>query len=121
MGRNLLGTAVLTMLMATGCATTDCQSTCQRIYDESGSNCGIKIPGFDSQSEPLAQCIQGCEYALDRPGELGAYDPNVPNRSGSDIDLENERQAAEWMECVAAVPCEDLSSGYCAPLLPDPN
>ena len=107
-------------LFATGCGP-NCQSTCTHVFDR--SECGIARPGIEPR-EQITNCVSACEYALSQPGEQGSYDPDRPNTS-SGVELENERQAAAWMDCVwATAPegslsgseeCRALDEGYCAP------
>ena len=33
-----------------------------------------------------------------------------------DVALENEQQAALWMDCVAETSCDNLDKNYCAPV-----
>lgn len=117
-------TAVLAGLVCAllaGCGP-DCQSTCNRIYQP--SECGIAKPGRTS-NELTRSCISECNSALQSPGTLGDYDPTRRRSSSAAIILENEKQAAAWMDCVwdvapDATPaqCADLdpASGYCAPI-----
>ena len=97
-----------------GCsADLDCQSTCNRLYQT--EECGIASPG-STQSELLDLCNNSCDAALDIPGEVGDYDPNEYTPASVSIDLENDKQAALWMECVSVTACELLNEGYCAPV-----
>jgi hypothetical protein len=106
-------------LALVGCGP-NCQSTCDQIYNA----CGIIKPGQTTQ-ELVGRCNEECESALRESGELGDYNPNTRRSSAASIDIENEVQAAAWMDCVwfiapDATPeqCADLdpSSGYCAPI-----
>lgn len=99
--------------LASGCGPT-CQSTCQRAY--SPNECDIKIPGLDDWTEKYDDCVDDCQLALETPGQIGDYDPDVENNTGERVILENERQAAAWMDCVEETSCEKLSDGYCAPI-----
>jgi hypothetical protein len=111
--------AVTTTLALTACGP-NCQSTCNRLYS-SGSNsdgvedCSISRPGR-SDTDLIDTCLTECEQALSEPGEIGAYDPFVQQGSNTSIELENERQAALWMECIEEQSCQRLSEGYCAPV-----
>lgn len=111
--------AVTTTLALTACGP-NCQSTCNRLYS-SGSNadgvedCSISRPGR-SDSELIDVCLTECDQALSTPGEVGAYDPFVQQGQNTSIELENERQAALWMECIEEQSCSRLSEGYCAPV-----
>lgn len=107
-------------LFTSGCGP-NCQSSCAHVFDK--AECGIARPGVEA-SEQVRDCTTACEYALTQPGEIGDYDPDTPNFS-SGVSLDNERQAAAWMDCVwATAPegslsgsdeCRSLDEGYCAP------
>lgn len=96
-----------------GCGPS-CQSSCSRIFDP--SQCDIRIPG-EAWQEVRDDCISKCEDALNQPGEIAGYDPYEVNTSGTSVVLENEKQAALWMECVENTSCQDIDDGYCAPIL----
>jgi len=98
--------------LASGCGP-NCQSTCDRLYSGTGDSCDIQRPGT-TQTELKTTCQNKCEEALSQPGELEGYDPDEPQGSAS-VTLENEKQAAVWMDCVAETACEDLNL-YCAPI-----
>jgi hypothetical protein len=100
-------------VVAAGCGP-NCQSTCERLYFEDAANCGVPTPGRDTD-EAFRDCINACEEALDAPGELGTYNPDDRQTSGESIILQNETQAAAWMECVDQTSCEDINAGYCEP------
>lgn len=102
----------LAALYLSGCGP-NCQSTCEKLYLE--SECNTQRPGRTTD-ELLQRCASECEEALKRPGEIGDYDPYDNSGSGSSIVLENELQAAVWMECVAESACEKIDDGYCAPV-----
>ena len=107
------------LLFATACGP-NCQSTCQRIYgngvnDAGEEDCSIQRPGRD-QGELIDTCMDNCEEALEQPGELGTFDPYTRTGSNQSVSLENERQAAEWMECVTETDCQRMQEGYCAPI-----
>jgi len=57
-----------------------------------------------------------CESALKIPGEVGNYTPNEYTPASEPVTLENDHQAAVWMDCVAETSCEFLDGGYCAPV-----
>jgi hypothetical protein len=90
-----------------------CQSVCNKVYSE--QYCGIVRPGKD-QDELISDCIGYCEEALSEPGELGTYDPYERVSSSTSVNLDNERQAALWMDCVSEQSCTRLGQGYCAPI-----
>lgn len=102
-----------------GCGPT-CQSTCRRVYVD----CGIEKTG-QSQSELIGDCQRECQAALNVAGELGEYEPDIRRTTAESIVLENDSQAAAWMDCVwdhapDATPeqCLELDprTGYCAPI-----
>lgn len=111
---------LLSSLLACG---PNCQSTCQRLYGESTqrvygeqiTDCGIDRAGRDA-SELVDTCMDECQAALEVPGEVGPYEPYERTGSSESVDIENERQAAVWMECIAETSCDRLREGYCAPV-----
>lgn len=111
-----IGWAWVVLAAAAGAVGCDqnCQNTCARIYDP--SQCGVQIAGVEWTSS-RGECEAACETALKRGGKMGDYNPyNRPNPSDPP-ELENERQAAAWMECVWSVECTQLdpTTGICAP------
>ena len=95
-----------------GCGP-NCQSTCERIYDD--NQCGIAVPG-ETARESARRCERECEDALKQAGEVGDYNPFEPQTGGASSELQNEKQAAIWMDCVEQTPCEDIDDGFCAPI-----
>ena len=119
MGKSIVVALVLastSLLVACG---PNCQTSCQRIYGNSANageeDCAIQRPGRD-QAELIDQCMDYCEGALEQPGEIGTFDPYTRTGSNQSVSLENERQAAIWMECVQDTSCDRLQDGYCAPI-----
>ncbi len=112
MRKLFLASALGLVTLATACGPT-CQSTCDRLYLE--SSCNIQRAGR-TLDELIGYCMGECEAALNEPGELGDYDPYERSGSGVSVTLGNEKQAAVWMECVAAQDCSRLEDGYCAPI-----
>ena len=111
--RTLLGAALgLISAVAVGCGP-NCESTCGRLYQS--EQCNIQSPGSD-QEELITTCEDACEYALGRPGEVGDYNPTEYTPASVSVTLQNDKQAAVWMDCVAETSCEFLESGYCAPV-----
>ena len=100
-------------LTAVGCGPT-CQSTCNRLYQE--SECGIQAVGDDSVADLTSRCMDECENALEIPGEVGDYTPDEYTPSSETVTLQNDKQAALWMDCVSETACEYLEEGYCAPV-----
>lgn len=99
-------------LFAAGCGP-NCQSTCNTLYQE--NECNIQSAGA-SRSELLKICNKECNLALSTPGELGDYKPHEYTPKSVTTELENDQQAAAWMDCVEAKDCTLLSDGYCAPV-----
>ena len=114
-------------LFLSGCGN-DCQSTCNKLYG-TAPNCGDSrgergsanyFPGLvdfgESREKKTRQCMDECENALDVPGEVGDYRPTEQTPSDEPVSLENDRQAALWMDCVESHSCENLALNYCAPI-----
>ena len=111
--RLLVSTAlVVVSAVAVGCGP-DCQSTCNTLYQS--EQCNIQSPGSD-QGELLNTCMDACEDALKQPGEVGDYNPTEYTPASVSVTLQNDKQAAVWMDCVSETACEFLESGYCAPV-----
>ncbi|MDP2312307.1 MAG: hypothetical protein Q8P41_05335 [Pseudomonadota bacterium] len=109
---------VLVAVLATGCGP-DCYSSCEKIFGDSSGECDIQIPGKVGESgrqDMISQCVSHCERAMRRNGDVGDYTPNERASGDDDISLENEKQAALWMDCVAETSCDNLNSNYCAPV-----
>ena len=103
----------LVLATLTGCGP-NCQSTCNRIYGDE-PDCAIQRAGRD-KTELVNYCLNECENALTSPGELEGYDPFVAQGQSESISIDNEKQAALWMDCVTESACDRLTSGYCAPI-----
>lgn len=112
--RLVFSAIVLTVPLLSACGP-NCQTTCTRIYSSAENGCGIAVPGRD-EDQVIRDCVDECEFALARPGEIGDYDPNTRNTSGTAIELQNEKQAAIWMDCVEQTDCVALDDGFCAPI-----
>lgn len=105
----------LSCFMLNACGP-DCQSTCNSLYLEPGAGgCGIERPGT-TLDDRITRCMDECEYALDRPGDAGDYNPNEQTPRSETIELENDEMAALWMDCIEETACENLESNYCAPI-----
>lgn len=110
------------LLVNTGCGE-NCQSTCRHVYDD--SECNVSKGGIQT-GELLDTCVSECEAAMKVPGEMGDYDPFVRVSAADTIRLENESQAAAWIDCVWEIAPEpgftpecsglDPQTGYCAPI-----
>ena len=101
--------------LGAGC-DENCQSTCGRVYD--ASECGVTVSGVSAKSL-RGSCVEDCEQALQKTGEMGTYNPYQRANPVDPPELENERQAAEWMDCVWSVECAELEpsdGGMCSPI-----
>ena len=111
--RGVLGGLLLvTAAASVGCGE-NCQSACGKIYDP--SECGVQIGGVTS-AELTRDCVNQCKDALDNTGPMGNYNPTTRRDPLDPKTIENEKQAAAWMDCVAAATCEDLepaTGGLC--------
>lgn len=106
---------ILVVIGLSGCGPT-CQSTCSKIFLSENNGCEIQKAYSSNQSDLFDECVQDCEYALAQVGEMGDYNPDEPIRDGSSVSLDNEQQAAAWMDCVEETSCPLLDDGYCAPI-----
>lgn len=112
MTRAISFVVVLLAAGSIGCGE-DCQSACGKIYD--ASECGIQIGGVTA-AELTRSCVNQCKDALETTGPMGEYDPNTRRDPLNPMVIENEKQAAAWMDCVAEATCEDLepsTGGLC--------
>jgi hypothetical protein len=99
-------------LVLPGCGP-DCQSTCNRLFQE--SECNLQRPG-QSRDDLLRSCNQACEDGLETPGEIRAeYNPDEYTPSDQSVRFQNDQETALWMDCVEATACELLDDGYCSP------
>ncbi|MEM6930248.1 MAG: hypothetical protein AAF602_25130 [Myxococcota bacterium] len=105
-------TAVVTMLgFTTGCGE-NCNATCFRAYDE--GQCRVDTPGVQREQR-INECIAECRSALRQVGPIGDYSP-FASGGLQQVELENEVQAAAWMDCIAESECSQLQAGRCNPL-----
>jgi hypothetical protein len=120
----LLALVVAVASLATGCGN-DCQSTCQRLYGDE-PNCNIERPG-KTKEELLRDCEDHCKEALRTPGEVGNYNPTERTPQSETVNLDNDKQAALWMDCIEETACtyldpnprsenDNQEGGYCAPV-----
>jgi hypothetical protein len=105
-----IATLTFSTLVLQACGS-NCQQACARAFDE--SQCAVKIPGEDAD-DLFSECTRECTVALRTPGDTKNYDPDERNVSGKTVTLDNEQQAAVWMDCVEGTSCEDLNDGYCS-------
>jgi len=113
--RFLIASLIPVALLLVGCGPT-CQSTCSRLYDEGGGSCHIQRPGHKDQVELKNRCMEECETALMIPGDKGDYDPYTNSGGSASVEIENEMQAASWMNCISETSCDRLEQNYCAPV-----
>lgn len=118
----LVTAAVGATAWLSGCGE-NCQSTCRHVYDP--SECGIELPGVTPDSL-IKTCTRECESALQRTGEM-RFDPAQTPAQDDAWSLDNEAEAAAWIDCVwDQVPDEGKSAacgnidpqqgGICAPI-----
>jgi hypothetical protein len=113
---------ILASAAAIGCGY-NCQDTCNHVYAQ--SECNVST-GQIEESLKIDECIEVCQDALQRNGELDGYDPYSPYKGGTQPVIENEKQAAYWMECVwdnapepgpqAGCSLLEPTEGFCAPI-----
>lgn len=103
--------------LTTACSPT-CQTTCQRFYDETECAAGpAGIPNDDA----INSCLTICQDALQVTGEPVTtgdrrFDPQIISPGNISSTLENEQEAAAWMDCVASFAddeCYLLDQQYC--------
>lgn len=102
----------LLTVVLTGCGPS-CQSTCEKLYQ--ADECNTERPGRTTD-ELLQACNNSCEDALTQPGEIDNFNPYSNEGSSSSITLDNEQQAALWMDCIAEQACDKIADGYCSPV-----
>jgi len=104
-------------VFATACGP-DCQTTCEKLYAQ-GGECEFTSAGDQYGEKNFSRCIETCESAISTPGEAGDYNPQEKTPSSQSIELENDQQAALWMDCVEEKSCELLKTSggrFCAPI-----
>ena len=114
--------SAFTLLLAAaglvGCAQHDCHTSCSKLFGDGDGECAIQVPGHadaNGQAEIEQQCEGYCDAAMNQSGAVGDYDPNVRASGNEDVGLENDAQAALWMDCIDDTDCADLNNNYCAP------
>ena len=101
-----------------GCAT-DCQTSCEKIWAETECGKTVQDPNVydDATREArIAECTTLCRSAMLKHGEAGSYEPNLAVSQSASPCLDNDRQAAMWMDCVEQASCETLAKNVCAPI-----
>jgi hypothetical protein len=105
--------ALTAMALLSGCGR-NCQNSCARIYED----CQIAVGGV-SVAESMADCSQECEDALQQTGNMNGYDPRGRDLAGDAFELQNDIQAAAWMDCIWDSTCEEIdprTGGLCWPI-----
>ncbi len=111
----LLGGLVLPWMISCG---PDCQTTCEKLYAQ-GAACEFTSAGDPNGEKNFTRCMETCNEAIQTPGDAGDYNPNEKTPSSQSIDLENDQQAALWMDCIEEKSCELLKTSggrFCAPI-----
>ena len=116
--RSLTFVFVATFIAFQAACGPDCQTTCEKLYSQ-GGECKFTSPGDSTGEKSFAVCNESCEEAIMRPGDAGDYNPNEKTPSSQSISLENDQQAAMWMDCIEEKSCELIKSTggrFCAPI-----
>ena len=112
---------LLTLLASTGYLTAcgpDCQSTCEKLYSK-GGECKFTSAGDPDGQKNFSRCMETCQDAVLVPGDAGDYNPYEKTPSSQSVELNNDQQAAMWMDCVEEKSCELLKTSggrFCAPI-----
>lgn len=104
-------------VMTTGCGP-DCQTTCEKLYSR-GGECKFTSAGDSTGELNYARCSDECNEAIAVPGEADGYNPQEKTPSSQAVELENDQQAAMWMDCIEEKSCELLKTSggrFCAPI-----
>ena len=106
-------------LQLAACGGPDCLSTCERLYragtDKNG-NAQCNLGEGRAGGDQFDRCLEECNFAMETTGDIGSYNPQK-KLEGEDIpDLENDQQAAAWMDCVLDASCVNLNKNVCAPV-----
>ena len=97
--------------LGSGCGES-CNTACFKAYDE--RECNVDTPGQMADAR-IRECIADCRSALRRVGPMGDYSP-FGSGGLERVQLQNERQAAAWMDCIGESECSELQAGRCNPL-----
>lgn len=98
--------------LGAGCGGPDCEDTCNKLYLSEQCN----RTSDARRNDRLDACNDSCNEALNTPGELGDYDPFGFLDNNSDLVLENDKQAARWMQCIDELTCANIDDGQCRPV-----
>lgn len=111
--------AAVIVIAVSGCADQhDCTTACLKLFGDKEKQCNIQVPGHtgdQGRQDMINTCEDHCEQAMGQAGELGDYNPNERSSGNEDVAIENDAQAAVWMDCISETACDDLNSNYCAP------
>ena len=108
----------LCVTVTTSACGPDCQTTCEKLYAQ-GGECEFTSAGDQFGEKNFARCVETCESAIQTPGDAGDYNPQEKTPSSQSIELENDQQAALWMDCIEEKSCELLKTSggrFCAPI-----
>ena len=114
MSRSIVAVLIACASQMTACGP-DCQTTCNKLYQS--YECGITRPGGFDVGDLTNRCMTECNSAMSKPGKIGDYNP-LGDYSNQEVpSLDNDQQAAAWMDCVANASCPLLESyKTCAPI-----
>lgn len=96
MQKGLFTVMVAAVAVSQGCGET-CSTTCNHVYAE--SECGVIKQGW-KPADLIDNCTSECESALLHAGDMGDYSPFESLAISDGLKLENETQAAAWIDCV---------------------
>ena len=116
--RSLPLVLLATVVVSLSACGPDCQTSCEKLYSQ-GGECKFTSPGDPTGEKSFAVCLDACEEAMAIPGSAGDYNPNEKTPSSQSITLENDQQAAMWMDCVQEKSCELIKTTggrFCAPI-----
>ena len=116
--KKMLWLIVGSSVLLTSACGPDCQTTCEKLYSQ-GGECQFVSAGDPDGEKNFARCMNECNDAVTTPGEAGDYNPNEKTPSSQSIELENDQQAALWMDCIEEKSCELLKTTggrFCAPI-----
>ena len=117
MNKMWMSITICASILSSACGP-DCQTTCEKLYAQ-GGECEFTSAGDEFGVKNFQRCTETCESALKTPGEAGDYNPQEKTPSSQSIELENDQQAALWMDCVEEKSCELLKTSggrFCAPI-----
>lgn len=108
---------LLAVLSLVGCGP-NCRDACDKLYGDADGQCNINVIGSEGDAGAaslIQECQATCDGAMSKTGPVGTYNPN--SNADADQTIDNEKQAALWMDCVVEEACDNLEKGYCQPHL----